>query len=137
VTVPVSVTERATVGHATVSATLSENVLERATATRAIEVSRTAVVARRACASGSTPRAARANALNRAYGKALAAARVQAHAAAQQALAGVAAQQLPALQGSARTALQARAQVAAASVRQALARQALAQATARASASGG
>src|SRR5438067_1868818 len=97
VTVPVSVTERVTLGGASVSATVSENVVERATGTRTIEVRRGAVVSRRACARGATTDAARGTALNRAYQEALAAAKLKARADAEKALAGYAAQQLPAL----------------------------------------
>jgi hypothetical protein len=127
-TVPVSVTERA----GTASVTLSERIVERATATQPIEVRRSAVVARRACASGSTTDAARGNALNDGYRAALAAAREQAQTAANRALASFAAQQLPALQRSTRAALQAQAQTAADSARRTLARQALAEARAKA-----
>jgi hypothetical protein len=136
VTLPVSVTERASVGHTTVSSTLSENIVESATATRTIEVHRGVVVARRACGRGSTSEAARSSALNRAYRQALAAAKVQARAAGEKALAAYATQQLRALQSETRTALEAKARIAAASARQTLARQAMAQATARARALG-
>jgi hypothetical protein len=132
VTVPVSVTERASVGRAAVSASLSENVVESATATRTVEVRRGAVAARRACARASTSDAAHSIALNRAYRQALAAGKPQAKAAAEKALATYAVQQLQALRSETRTRLQAQAQTAAAAVRQTLARQALAQATARA-----
>jgi hypothetical protein len=115
-----------------VSASLSENVVEQATATRTIEVRRAAVVARRSCARGGTPEAARGNALNQAYADALAAARARAQALAQRELANLAPGQLAALQSSARKELEARAQAAAASVRRTLVRQALAQVNARA-----
>jgi hypothetical protein len=130
VTVPVSVTERAAVRQTTVSATLSENVVERATGTRTIEVHRVVVASRRACARGTTSDAARGAALNRAYSQALAAAKLGAEAAAEKALAAHAAQQLPALQAQTRAQLESAASTAAAAARQTLAQQALAKARA-------
>lgn len=116
------------------SATLSENVVERATATRTVQVRRGVVVSRRACARGSTSEAARGAALNRAYGQALAAAKQQAKTTAERAVAAYAAQQLPELQKSTRTTLEAKAQGAAAALRQTLAQQAMAEAKGKAAA---
>ncbi len=111
-----------------VSIKLSETVVERATATRTIEVQRDAVVARRTCARASTTDAAHGSALARAYKKALAIARERARAAAAKAASTLATQQLPALRATADQEVQARARAAAAIIRKALTSRALAEA---------
>jgi len=131
--VPVSVTKRS----GNVAVTLSETIVERATASRAVEVRRASVANGRACARASTPDAARSAALTRAYQNALASARTRATAAASAGLRTYAAQQLTALLANARREAEARAQTATATVRASLARRALAQATARARAVAG
>jgi hypothetical protein len=122
--VPVSVTEHAR----RLTVTLSETVVERATATRTVDVRRGAVVSRRACAHAPTFDAAHGTALTRAYKEALAAARSKAHVAAVHAAKVFAARQLPILQADARRKLEAHAEATAASVRQRLLREARARA---------
>jgi hypothetical protein len=105
VTQPISVTVRS--GAAAV--TMSENVVERAVATRELDVRQGAVSASRACARGSTKDAARSAALTRAYKKALVAAHARADRGAAKAIQALAARELPALIASARRQLDARA----------------------------
>jgi hypothetical protein len=123
VTQPVSVTERA----GSNAVTISEKVVERAVATRKLEVRQGAVGPGRACARRATSDEARGAALTRAYKRAQAAARARARRAAAASLHALATRQLPALVASARRALDARARSAANAVRRELVARARAQ----------
>ncbi|MBV9357633.1 MAG: hypothetical protein JO023_19150 [Chloroflexi bacterium] len=129
---PVAVQERAQFGGQTVTASLSENVVEQAVVSRPVEVRRTALAARSACARGGTADAARGAALTRAYKDARAAAHNLAQTQAASELKSVVAKLMPSTLAQARQLAASKAHAAAAAARPALAQQALAEARARA-----
>lgn len=133
-TAPVSVSERARVGTVVVTARLSERVVERALADRAVAVTRSAVTSARACAHGSTTDAARSAALTRAYRQALSAARAEAKARTISGVKAYVAELTPATVAAARSLADSKAAAAAATARPALALKALAAAQAQAKA---
>jgi hypothetical protein len=118
----------------TVTATLSKRVVERATVTRELSARQAGIASRRVCVRAPTVQAAHTAALNRAYRAALAAARASANKQASISLAGLVAHVRPTTHAAAVRLVQARARSAAATAHQTLAQEALAKASAKASA---
>jgi hypothetical protein len=129
---PVSATGRATVGRATVTVRLSQRVVQHATVARPLLVRRSVVAAHRACARGESEQAARGAALTAAFHAAQSAARLEALQRATRDLQLLEARVRPQTLASAQRTVNARARAAATAVQPTLARQAFAQARAKA-----